>query len=366
MRFHVHILHRYIFREFFSAFFVCILASTALFLVFDVFERSRTFLREDSSWLQVSSYLFFKIPLIVHLMTPVAVLIAVLFSIGRLSQRSEITAMRSCGASIAFLITPLVVAGFVLSGLIFIAGETIVPTASARVEEIYQLDIKKKVEKGDYSKANFWHRNKNIFLSIGLYDSRNASLNAISLFEFDSNFELRRRIDAQRALWEGSSIGWLMENAVELTFQRTGETQMETYASIPLAISETPTDFYNIRRRPETMNYVELSQYIEKLKKDGVPITKYLVDRAAKISFPFVNVIVVLVAFSFSLVSARAGTMTKGFIAGISIGFSYHVIHAISLSLGSAELIPILPAAWTANFLLGCLGLYLVAGAEEV
>ena len=103
---------------------------------------------------------------------------------------------------------------------------------------------------------------------------------------------------------------------------------------------------------------------MKKLKKEGISVTKYYVDLAAKISFPFINLIVVLIAFPFALISARSGNITKSFIVGISVGFLYYVVHAFSTSLGSAELIPVVPAAWAANILLGCAGGYFLSGME--
>jgi len=359
-------LQRYVLQSFLSAFFLCLFAAVSLFVVFDLFERMRTFVREGATVLAAVSYITYKIPLIVQLMTPVAVLIATLFGIGRLSRQSEITAMRACGVSIVSLAKPLLYAGFIISALMFVAGESIIPIAAERVEEIYQLDIKKKIEKGSWSRANFWFRSENQFYNVGYYDSRSSDLKGIAIFEFDDDFVLKKRIDAREASWQGAAIGWTMKDVIEKTFDAEGKLRLSRFEQLPLVIDETPKDFYNRKREPETMSYVELGEYIEKLQDEGVPVTNYLVDRAAKIAFPFVNMIVVLIAFPFALTPARSGTMTLSFIAGVSIGFGYHVVHAISTSLGAAELIPITSAAWTANILLGCLGGYLMAGAEEV
>lgn len=89
-------------------------------------------------------------------------------------------------------------------------------------------------------------------------------------------------------------------------------------------------------------SYRQLSKYIDKLKLEGVSVTNYYVDLASKVSFPFVNFIVILIAFPIALISARSGNITVSFAIGIAIGFGDHVVHAISLSLGNAELIPII------------------------
>ena len=359
------ILDRYILRQFLSVLLVCLLAATSLFLVFDLFERMRTFIRSDASFLDAFTYMALKIPLIIHLMTPVAVLIATLLSIGRLSQQSEITAMRACGNSIFRIAKPLFIAGAIISVAMFIMGETLVPWATDSLEEIYNIDIKKKDISGEYTRTNFWYRVDNTFYNINLYDSRTKSLENLSLFQFDDHFTLNRRLDAVQATWsENPLVNWTMSEVVEIGLNDKEGFQVATYPKLPLLIKEKPEDFRSSRRRPETMSYFHLRKYIEKLKAEGVQVTGYLVDCAAKISFPLINLLVILVAFPFALAPARSGSLTIGFICGISIGFLYYIVHAISTSMGSAELIPVIPSAWTANILICCLGCYLMANSE--
>lgn len=363
--FSLSLLQRYLLSQFLGVFGLCLFAAVSLFLVFETFERMRVFVREDSTVLLAATYLLYKVPLILHLMTPVAVLVATLISVGRLSQLSEVTAMRACGSSVFSLAKPLLLTGAVISLLMFIAGETIVPWSTQRVEEIYHLDIRKKDQKGSFSRANFWYRHDSTFYRIGFYDSRSSDLAEISLFSMDNNFEMRKRIDAKTAHWSNKpQVGWVMENVNEIAMGEDGRFDVSRFERLPLVIEERPEDFYNMRREPETLSYSELSDYISKLSSEGVPVTEYLVAQAAKISFPMVSFIVVLVAFPFALTPARSGNMSASFVAGISIGFGYHVVHAISTSLGGAELIPIAASAWAANIILGCLGAYLMIGAE--
>ena len=359
-------LQLYVLSQFFSVLFVCLLASISLFLVFDLFDRMNVFIKEGASLGLVLSYMFFKIPLIAQLMMPIAVLVATILSVGRLSQLSEITAMRACGISIFFLARPLLIVGLLISIAMFISGEVIVPRATQKVEDIYHLDIKKKVERGSFSRTNFWYRKGSRFYNIGLYDSRTATLKGVSVFEMDKNFKLARRTDARQAVWGGSPIvGWTMDDAIEIAVSPKGEFNSSVFTRAPLVIEEQPSDFYNMERSSEGMSYRDLKRYTDKLRAEGVLVTSYMVDLAAKISFPLVNLIVVLIAFPFALIPARSGNLTSSFVAGVTIGFGYYVVHALSMSLGNAELIPIQSAAWSANVLLGSAGAYLMCGAES-
>ena len=364
--FRIPILHRYLLREFFGILFVCLLAAVSLFLVVDLFERIGAFITEKSSLFQVLSYLFYKIPLVIHLMMPVAVLVATILAVGRLSQLSEITAMRACGASVISLSKPLLLTGLFISCGMMLLGETVLPWASQRVDEIYNVDIKKKVEKGTFSRSNFWYRSKNRFLNIGLYDSSAATLQSISMYEFDDAFRLLRRTDAREATWAGSSrVGWIMKDVIEISVDTQGKINSSAFSRLPLVIDEQPTDFYNMEKKAETLSFPALRKYIDKLRHEGVSVTSYQVDLAAKLSFPFVSFVVVLIGIPFSLIPARSGSLAWSFVAGVTIAFGYYVVHAISVSLGKAELLPILGSVWTANIVFGSIGGYLLAGAEQ-
>ncbi len=359
------ILQRYVLSRFLSVLATCLLASVSIFVVFDIFEKIGVFLKEGAPLSLLLAYTGYKIPLIVQLMMPIAVLVASILSVGRLSQLSEITAMRAAGLSIWTLVLPILAVGFSLSLLSFVLGETVIPYATQRSEEIYNLDVRRKAEKGTASRNNFWYRSKRRLFNVGYYDSRSSTLHEVSIFEVGDNFSPARRIDAKTAHWGGSSgIGWTMKDVVEITVNEEGLAATSNFRQMPLIIEEVPADFYNLERRAETMSYRQLKRYVKKLSTEGVSVTGYLVDLAAKVSFPFVNLVVVLVGFPFALISARMGNLTLSFIYGVSIGFGYYVIHALSVSLGSGELIPIQLAAWSANIIVSSIGLYFMAGAD--
>lgn len=365
-----NILSRYILSEFFSVLFICLLASIGLFLVFDTFERIKIFIAYKTPLLTALTYLALKVPLILQLMLPIATLISCIVSLGRLSQKSEITAMRASGLSIINIAKPLVLSSVLLTAIMFLNGEYLVPKATEKVEQIFQFDIKQKHLSGKLNRNNFWFREKNTFINIGLFDTAKKKIEGVTVLEFDDNFQLIRRIDALSATWVESEFnGWIMENAIESNSLKTkSEEQVDkklfSYPRLPLITSKSPKDLYNLQRTAETFTYSELKKYIDKLKGEGVVTRKYEVDLASKISFPLVCIVASLVAIPFSFSSVRSGSLTLGFIAAVSIGFGYYIIHAIFTSFGSSGFLPVEFAAWSANVILLSIGLYLLGGAE--
>lgn len=358
------LIHRYILRLFVRNFLAFLAIATFLFLIIDFFDRIDNILEEDASIGLIFGYFFYKIPELASLVTPIAMLVAVLFSIGTLARNFEITAMRASGMTIYWLARPVFMVGIVVSIITLIAHETLIPFCSRRSDEIYNIDIKKKHESGTYSVKDVWWRSGSDFYSISNFDSRTSTLLDLSRFRFSPEFEVTERIDAKKVGWVDNILKWSMYGVEEYTFAPDRTVQRRTLDRLALPINEQPKDFYRVRVDPDTMGYIDLNQYIKRLSTDGLSTKGYEADLAAKLAYPFVSFILVLIALPFSLKPARSGNLAVSFVAGLTIGFLYFVVHSFSVSLGRAELISPLIAAWMANLLLGFVGIVLNWGAE--
>jgi lipopolysaccharide export system permease protein len=358
----VNKVNRYLFQHLISKVTLCLSGFVALFLVFDFFDRIDNILQESTSIVVIGSYFVYKIPGIVVLMLPVSVLTGTLLSVSILSKSSEITAMRAAGHSLFSLVAPYVVLGILLSLVSFGLNETIVPWSNRRAREVYNIDIKEKDKSGGYSQQNLWWRDANIFYSASVFDSRQNTLSDVTVFRVDANFSVLERLDATKVNYLRSGLGWNMSKVEQTTFHPRPLTQ--TFEYLPLPISKVPVDFYDVNTDSSTMSFGQLRKFIKLQRHNGVSTQQYLADLYEKLSFPFSCALIGMVVFPFAIRSQRNGGLGAGIIAAIGIGFSYYVIHSLSLSLGRAEFIPPLVSAWIANVLFLITGLLLIAGSD--
>jgi lipopolysaccharide export system permease protein len=112
------------------------------------------------------------------------------------------------------------------------------------------------------------------------------------------------------------------------------------------------------------MSYRELRRFIKDQKRNGISTTQYLPDMHSKLAFPFVIFITGLVVLPFTLRPARSGSMAFSSLSAIFVAFTYYAVDSFSISMGRAELLPPLLAAWMANILMGIVALVLNLGAE--
>lgn len=358
------IIHRYILKQFIRNILICLATAVLLFTVIDFFDRIDIIASEDATIGTTILYFLLKVPTHIHLMLPVSTLVATLLTVGLLARSSEIIAIRAAGVPLINLAQPLLLAGLAISFISLGFSEVVVPYCARKSHDLYNIEIRKKHLKGGYSQGNFWWRSGDTLYTIAGFDSKTNKLMGVTSIEMDESFDIDHRIDAREARWLDSNLGWTMSDVRELYFDKNQVVNKLEFRSLPLPISQEPDFFYDRELEVEGMGYFALKKYIKKIKRDGIPINSYLADLRAKLSFPFVNFICVLVALPFALKSTRQGGMAVPFLAGVTIGLSYFFIHSLAIALGRAELLTPSIAAWTANMLLGFVGLILNWGAE--
>ncbi len=357
------ILHRYITSLLLKNFAVGLITFVFLFLMVDFFDRIDNVLTENSSVWLVVQYFACKIPRILTLMLPVAMIFGTLFTFGLLSKSSELTAMRASGVTVFWLARPLVVLGVTLTGVSLFLNEVIVPYSERYQKEIYNIKIRQKDKKGTYNQSDFWWRNQNRFYAIDLFNSRSKSMHDLSEFVISDDWEATRRTDAKRVEWLAKGLGWTMKDVNSYYLSRE-KIESERLRSLPLPISENPEDFYEFNDEPATMSYRELENFIERQKHNGVATSQYLPDLYNKLAFPFVICVTGLLVLPFALLPARSGSMAVSSLLAIFTAFTYFAVDSFSISMGRAELLPPLLAAWSANIVMGIVAFVLNIGTE--
>jgi lipopolysaccharide export LptBFGC system permease protein LptF len=107
------------------------------------------------------------------------------------------------------------------------------------------------------------------------------------------------------------------------------------------------------------MTFGQLRAYIEQLRASGFYVVPYLVELQKKIAFPFVTLIMTLLAVPFAVSTGRRGAM-YGIGLGIVLAVTYWMMLSFFVAVGSAGLLAPLVAAWAPNMLFGAGAAYLL------
>lgn len=360
----IKILDRYLSREFLKALFFSLIAFVLIFILVDVFEKIDIFIDARAPYPLVVLFYIYQVPFITILTLPVAMLLASMATISQMSRHHEIVAMKAAGLSIYRIFAPLLILGFLISLSVMIIGETVVPYTNQKKGNLERIQIKRQnVQEPGFRYNLLYDGTKGRQYFIKKYDITKETMDSVSIFQVNQQNRILQRIDAAKGIWTGRS--WLLESVIIRRFQQDGTEISDSLLKYKLTdADENPTSFTKRELLPDEMGFVELRQYIDRLKRSGGNVQQSIVDLYLKISFPFANFIILL--FGLPLLSnSRKSSATSGFALSLLICFVFWGLLQTGRALGhSATLSPVL-AAWLPNIIFGVIGAFLLYRAPK-
>jgi lipopolysaccharide export system permease protein len=341
------VISRYLIRECLSVFLPVVLMFLALYLIVDFFERLDLMLKNHAAVMSAVRYFAFKIPLMVTQIMPPAVLAAVLLSLGMLSRRNEIIALRASGVSLAQTAFPLLVLAVALSIGTLLWNETVVPYCTRAYEDVNYVEIRKRPQRSILSQREIWYHGSDGFYNIEEIEPRSKQLLGLTIYRCDPAFNLRSIIEVPSARWNGS--GWVTTGAVEHSVTSDGQIVTRRLAPNEVVIHETLHDFLEVHREPDELSYLDLRQRIEDLSRKGIDASSYLVDLNMKLAVPFIALVLASVAVPLAGRVQRHPSLAAIVGVGLSLGFGYWVLLALSNALGESGVLPAVVSAWAAS-----------------
>lgn len=356
------IIHRYLTLQFFKYFGIVQMVVICIFIVVDFISRIGSFIKSGIAFSRAFLYVFLKVPYMTVLLMPVSIILGVLIVFGLMNKNNEILALRSGGVSLSYLVKPILVIGIILTAALFLVAETVVPLTKSEANRIKQVEIKKKTILTSKEK-NIWIKGKRQIIYIKYYNPAVQSIFGVTLYYFDQNFRLVRRIDAPKGVFgEGK---WTFYGSIEQTLNQKSDGydiqfRDEHFVSLDLK----PENLKSVIKKSEEMSFNELLAYIRKVEEEGYDATIYKVDLHGKAAFPFVCIFMCMAGIGIAVRRSIKDKLPLAIIYGIGISFCYWIIYSFCLSLGYGGLLPPVVAAWTPNVMFGCLGGLTLLNAE--
>lgn len=352
----VNILTRYLAREFARNFFLGLGGFSTVYLVVELFERINAFLVNKATVPDMLTYFLHKIPAILVQVAPGSILLSAIITLGLMSRHNEIMAMKAGGISLWRISFPIL--GVVLALYLLFLGinEFLVPPSNYKAQAFSDLIIHKKKPVAAFQQNKIWIHSHQTIYNIQVYHPEREVLEGITLYQFDSAFRLIQRVDARSARWREGH--WIFSQASVTQFRDRGFPVRKDYPELVLSLPEGPADFRVAEKIPDQMNFRELRNYVAKIERDGYNAVKYRCALHAKISFPFVGVIMAVLGMPLGLRREKGAGIALGLGLSILISFLFWVVFSFGLELGKAGLLPPFLAAWLGNFIFALVGVY--------
>jgi lipopolysaccharide export system permease protein len=371
----MRLLDRYLLRELLIPLGYCLGGFLLLWIVSDLFTMLNVFQQKGIGAAQILDYYLDKAPSFLMIVLPIALLLALLYSLTTHARHHEITAMRAAGISLWRLCAPYLAVGFLFSLASFPINELWAPRYSEAADQMLE---RRAGEKGgnpatdDVRQLGFTNSRDGRIWHIQLYKPKSGEM-------FDPEVFCARpdgsylRIQAARAVYTNGV--WVFYKVVEY-LEPPGANSLpvptlETNRLTMPQFSETPelirseiqisrSMAIGSAKRPdvpilEILNYLRLHRALS--RTDASWLYTKLQGRLAA---PWTCLVVVLIAIPFGAASGRRNVFV-GVASSLVICFLYFVLEQLSLALGTGGYLPPWLAAWLPNMAFGLPGLWMTA-----
>lgn len=367
-------IDRYIISRFLATFFFTILIFIVISIVIDITEKIDDFLDNDIPWkaLVFDYYLNF-VPYIGAMLSPLFIFIAVIYFTSKMAYDSEIVAMLSGGMSFYRLLFPYMFVATLLTAMLLLLNHWVVPNAN-KERIAFEFTYIRKTFITSFKNVHLQVKN-NEFIYMENYNSRDTTGYKFTL-ENIKDQQLNFKIKADKIHWNSINQKWNLYNYVFRKFSDTisvsdGKNEkvpmqkVTTGALLEKDIGFNPGDIKKEVSLKEAMNYVELTEFIEKEKMRGADnVEFYELEHFRRTSSPFSVYILTLIAVAIASRKVRGG-MGLHIAAGIAISASYVLLLQFSMTFTTNANLPAVWGVWIPNLIFAVLALWLLKIAQK-
>ena len=357
----MRLLDRYVIRNFSQVYFYCIAGFISIWLIFDVSDNISTFLDENVGLSVAARYYVTQVPQVLMILLPIALLLALLFSLGRMSRSNEVVSMLTAGVSLPRVLFPLITIGLLTTAVAIglnysaaphaeLARKRLLEEARTRAETVITGQIFR-----NRSDSRTW------FIQ-SFRPGRNVFTN-VQVLQQDANNNITENYMATRAIYGLGQKTWSFENVRVAYYDRAGNISDEQFLP-SLKIdnwSETPFRLGSANERAEYLSVPELRDYLE-FNSDfpSTLLAPFRTHFQYRLALPWTCLVVVFVAAPLGIGYSRRGVLGSVAAAIILVFLHAYLMTHLFLALGEGDHVPAWIAAWTPNLTFAVVGLYLL------
>jgi len=363
------LLDLYVARQYLSIFAVSFVALVGIFYIATLIDLADKLLGGVTSTGVMLRYFYFATPQYVYYIIPMAALVATLVTIGLLTKNSELVVMRACGISLYRSALPLLVFGLAFSGVLYELQEQVLAESNREAQRlnaimrgypVHMVGILNRQwivgKSGDIHHYQAFDPHRNQFTQLSTYHLDDATWR-LDRLTYAADVVLGRQDGEDSFTWFARN-GWTREFTAGGGRAGGMAVTYEPFTRQQLSL-EPPVYFKTDDPDADRMTYGELKGYITELQASGYHVIPYKVALQQKLAFPFVAIIMTLLAVPFAVTTGRSGA-----IYGIGVGLVLAIIYRTALSLfgalGSGGWVDPTLAAWAPNILFAAAAGYLL------
>ncbi len=348
------ILFRWMFYGCLSRAAGTMLALLAIFLIIEVFDKSR-YLGHGMNIPLLIEYLLLKTPFMIAKFMPVILLIAVSIYITEISHHHEIVSMRAAGLGLDKVIAPIACVGLIGACLVIIIGEWVTPTTNSRLDVMERVIIHHQAPS---HQGIQWLKDGKRFYQLTPLNDQSFKM---MVLETDDKGAWVKRMDASHAIFKDQQ--WSLQNVYISTPDKQEGMLLKHQDNVHFTSNIGP----DTADPPSAshMTFIQLYHYANNLQQAGLSSSSFVFTLNRKLTAPSACIIMVLLAMALTMnMGSRIAARSWGLVSAITLGLLFYVLGNASGLLAGSEQLPAAYAAWLPILFFGGLTGFLLLHKE--
>ncbi|MFP6872819.1 MAG: LptF/LptG family permease [Verrucomicrobiales bacterium] len=367
---------KYILRQFFTPFAYCFSGFITIWLIIDLSDNGPYFFETNAPVAAILRYYAVQMPQVVVMILPITLLLAILYSLSRMSKSNEIISMISTGKSLRSILMPLFLVGFYLSLVSLALNYEWAPEAEGRKKAVMS-SMKKdaRAKESRYAVHARLYRNREDrrtwFVGRIPFDLAGDKLSNIEIYQADEAGNTKLAYFAEKAAWNYFTREWRLIRGTAVYFDTDGDVVSQTRFDVRMLSNwrETPWKIYSGSLIPEQLGVPGLAFHMKTNSDQPARLlAPFKTHWHYRWALPWSCLGITLIAAPLGIVFSRHGVMGS-VAAALLIFFGMLVCENIFLALGQGMRIPAFFGAWTTNIILasgGILALHFKSRHKEL
>lgn len=356
------LLDRYILDSFFTPFVFIFLGFTGIRIIYDLQDNFEDFHKARTPIIDVLGFYVTQLPEFALLGLQVSLLLAILYSLSKLSRTHELVAMLSAGRSVPRLLVPIFVVGLLVTAICVGLSYSLAPWAAAEREAQFEALIRGEKRQSVLFGQLYRNRIDNRTWHVRRIPMGGGPANRVHILQQDGEGNSIFTMVVKDAEYLPATEEWFLDSVVMVFFDEEGNVINQEYRRRMHVRGwrEKPKLIVGSNQNPEQMGVPELRQYLvdnaDFPPNQLAPFRTYLHHRWA---VPWVCMVVVLFGAPLGMAFSRGGVMSNAATA-IFLFIGLILVQNIFLALGRGDRIDAWVAAWLPNIGLALYGLFLL------
>jgi len=337
------ILFKYLILNFFKVTLNSILIFVSLGVILNLFEEIEFFKNLNLSFTLPLILTLSYVPTLILELLPFIIFLSSMFYFLRLRSSKDLLSMKVFGFSNLKIILILSFFSFFLGLVVLFAVNPITSTLVKYYETEkakYSIDLDHLIS---INKNGVWIKEINAggYKIINAEKLNNKSLEKVSVYIFDNNHKLIRRIESESARVDTKP--WQMKNVYLYDFIEDYNIFLENYG---FEIGKTLDEINSMYKNLNTISFLDLVLNYSALNKKGYS-KALLVEKINKfISLPFFLFLMVVLSAIFTIGSLKNKQNFYYILVSIFVCVAVYFFKDVSIALGQTEKISLTLSVW--------------------